>query len=432
LQAVHAEHQAVPLFNTIATGADGRVWYADTAATPNLSDEAEQLFINKLFTDPITQIGYDNGFVLLDGSDSRFAWEVVPGARDDGLVPFDKMPMVERTDYVFNANDSFWVPSDEFTLDGTFSILHGAQKTPLSMRTRQNAAVLASDNRTGLAGDDGNFSGIELRDAVFDNTGHAAELLLDATVAACSATPEFEVDDVLEEDGTVALPAEIVDLTLACTILARWDGRYDLDRAGPLLWREVLNRFSNDDRTSTGTLYSDEFDPLRPTLTPAVPADDSTPLLAALARAVQTLDKAGFPLDSALGAAQFTERSGTRIPIHGGTGIDGVTNVVQWNNTESSTETAPIRGDAVSPRSALRGEGFPVNSGTSFVMTVDYTGEQVQAWAILTYGQTGDRESPLFEQQTTRFSEKNWREVAFTEEQIAADPNLTERTLEVR
>jgi hypothetical protein len=51
---------------------------------------------------------------------------------------------------------------------------------------------------------------------------------------------------------------------------------------------------------------------------------------------------------------------------------------------------------------------------------------------ILTYGQTNDRKSPLFEQQTIRFSEKNWRTVAFTDEQIAADPNFTERTLEVR
>lgn len=431
LQAVHAEHQGIPLFNTVATGADGRVWYADTSATPNLSDEAQQLFVDKLSTDPVTQIGYENGVVLLDGSDSRFTWEVVPGARDEGLVPFDEMPMVERTDYVFNADDSFWVPSDEFTLDGMFSVLHGEQDAPLSMRTRQNAAVLASDNRTGLAGDDANFSGIELRNAVFDNMSQTATLLLDAAVDACSATPAFKIDAVLD-DETVALPAELVDLTSACSILARWDGRYDLDRAGPLLWREVLNRFSSDERTTAGPLFSDEFDPLQPTRSPAVPTDDSTALLAALARAVQTLTKAGFPLDSTLGAAQFTERSGTRIPIHGGTDADGVTNVVQWSGSGSSSETAPSRSEAVSPNSALRGEGFPVNFGTSFLMTVDYTGDQVQAWTILTYGQTDDRKSPLFEQQTIRFSEKNWRTVAFTDEQIAADPNFTERTLEVR
>ncbi len=73
-----------------------------------------------------------------------------------------------------------------------------------------------------------------------------------------------------------------------------------------------------------------------------------------------------------------------------------------------------------------------MNYGSSFIMAVDYTGDAVQAWAILSYGQTGDRTSPLFEQQSVRFSEKNWREVAFTEDQIAADPNLTEQTLVVR
>ncbi len=432
LQAVHAEHQGVPLFNTIATGADGRVWYADTAATPNLSAEAEQLFAEKLSTDLLTQIGYENGVILLDGSDSRFDWEVVPGARDDGLVPFTAMPMVERTDYVFNANDSFWAPSAEFTLDGAYSILHGEQNTPLSMRTRQNAAVLSADNRAGLAGEDGLFNGIELRDATFDNSAQTAELLRAATFAACSANPVIEVDEVLAADESVGLPAEAVDLTAACQVLGTWDGRYDLDRAGPLLWRATMNQFTNDERTTTGPLFADLFDPLQPTLTPAVPNADTAPLLIAFARAVQTLNEAGFPLDSTLGAAQFTERSGTRVPIHGGTGIEGVTNVVQWSTNNSSSEPVPTRGDPVAPGAALRGEGFPVNFGSSFIMAVDYTGDAVQAWAMLTYGQTGDRSSPWFEQQTVRFSEKNWREVAFTDAQIAADPNLTEQTLVAR
>ena len=43
-------------------------------------------------------------------------WEVVDGARDPGLVPFSEMPLVQRTDYVFNASDSFWVPNAEFPL----------------------------------------------------------------------------------------------------------------------------------------------------------------------------------------------------------------------------------------------------------------------------------------------------------------------------
>ena len=436
LQAVYEEHQGVPLFNTVATGADGRVWYADTAATPNLSTEGEQLYLAKLFNDPITQIAYDNGVVLLDGSDGRFAWETIPGARDDGLVPFSEMPMVERSDYVFNANDSFWVSSDEFTTTGDFSILHGEQNTPLSMRTRQNAAVLSSDNRLRLAGDDGNFSGLELRDAVFDNQAHTALLLRSNAVDRCVADPLIEVVEVLADDETVALPAGIVDISAACDVLSDWDGRYNLASSGPLLWREVMNRFTNADRTATGVLFSDDFDPTRPTLTPGVPAIPAAvgtgdPVLQAIARAVQTLTKAGFAVGASLGAAQFTERSGIRIPLHGGTDTDGVTNVVKWSNNNSSSEPSLARGDVVAPGSALRGEGAPVNFGSSFMLAVDYSGDSLQAWAITSYGQTGDRTSPLFEQQTNRFSEKNWRDVAFTAEQIAADPNLTERTIVV-
>ena len=178
---------------------------------------------------------------------------MVDGARDPGLEPFDEMPMVERTDYVFNANDSFWVPSAEFELTGDYSILHGSQQTPVSMRSRQNASVLGAANTLGLAGADGQFSGLEARDAAFDNTAQTALLLRETAVAACRATPVVALPDVLAADGvTVSKPAHDVDLTAACDVLAAWDGRYDLDRAGPMVWRETMSRFSSAERTNTG------------------------------------------------------------------------------------------------------------------------------------------------------------------------------------
>ncbi len=429
LQTLTAEYQGVPLFNTVAVGDNGGTWYADTSATPNLSAEAEQAYIGKLFTDPLTRFAYDVGFVLLDGSDSRFRWEVVEGARDPGLVPFDEMPMVERSDYVFNANDSFWVPSAEFTLTGAYSILQGEQGTPLSMRTRQNTAVLESDNADGFAGADGLFDAEEVRSAAFENTGRTAVLLRAAAVQACRATPVVEVPELLATDGTVSLPAESVDLTTACNVLAGWDGVYDLDRSGPMIWRETMGRFDDAAFDTAGPLFADAFDPARPTETPSVPTSDPAPLLQAIARAVQTIRTAGFELDTTLGASQFTERSETRIPIHGGTGVDGVTNIVTWSDRSSSSEPAPQRGEAVAVGSSLRGEGYRINDGTSFVMTVDYTADDVQAWALLVYGQTGDRTSPLFDSQTVEFSEKQWRQVAFTDAQIEADPDLVTYTV---
>ncbi|MFT6290696.1 MAG: acyl-homoserine-lactone acylase [Ilumatobacter sp.] len=96
-----------------------------------------------------------------------------------------------------------------------------------------------------------------------------------------------------------------------------------------------------------------------------------------------------------------------------------------WSGSGSSSEDAPTRGDAVSPGAALRGDGYPVNYGSSFVMVVDYSNGTTEASAILTYGQTGLREAGIFSSQTARFSEKDWRTIAFTEEQISDDPSLT-------
>ncbi len=152
-------------------------------------------------------------------------------------------------------------------------------------------------------------------------------------------------------------------------------------------------------------------------------------MLQAMARAVQIITEAGFALDSTLGAAQFTERSETRIPIHGGNGREGVTNVVTWTDSSTSTEPTPERGEPVAAGSSLRGEGYRINAGTSFVMTVDYTGATPAAWALLVYGQTGDRTSPLFDVQTEEFSNKVWRQVAFTDAQIEADPELDTYTV---
>jgi acyl-homoserine-lactone acylase len=429
LIALNAEYQGVPLFNTVAADSEGNVWYADTSATPNLSAEAEQVFVERLFADPVTQLAYDAGFVLLDGSDSRFRWEVVPGARDPGLVPFDEMPMIERTDHVFNANDSFWVPNADTTLTGAYSILHGEQNAPLSMRTRQNTAVLGEANRAGLAGTDGLFGADEVRTAAFDNTARTAVLLRQSAVDYCRTFPTLDVTELLAADGTVSLPAATVDLRAACSVLAEWDGVYDLDRAGPIIWREMMTQFDGAAFTGPGPLFADAFDPANPTTTPSLPAADGGPLLRSMARAVQVLGEAGFAVDTTLGAAQFTERSETRIPIHGGRGSEGITNVVEWSGSSSSSEPVPQRGEAVAVGSSLRGEGYRINWGTSFVMVVDFTGDEVAASALLVYGQTGDRGSELFAVQTQRFSEKQWREVAFTDAEIEADPNLVTTTV---
>ena len=89
----------------------------------------------------------------------------------------------------------------------------------------------------------------------------------------------------------------------------------------------------------------------------------------------------------------------------------------------------PDPGERMVTGSELRRGGYPVDNGSSWLMTVDFTGDGPRAWVMLTYGETGDRESDLFDVQTQRFSDKDWRQAAFTEDAIAADPDLTETTV---
>src|SRR5699024_1590412 len=124
----------------------------------------------------------------------------------------------------------------------------------------------------------------------------------------------IEVDEVEAGDAIDGLPAGTVDLTDACAVLADWDGIYDLDRAGPPLWREFLAALPD----GVGPLWGDPFDPTDPIRTPrgAAPLErGNDPVPEALARAVQILDLADHGPDVTLGELQLADRNGTMVPI---------------------------------------------------------------------------------------------------------------------
>lgn len=430
---VHREHQGIPLFNTIATDSTGRAWYADTSATPNLSEEALAAFEEKVETDLLVGAAVESGLVLLDGSDPLYEWEDEAGARDPGLVPFDRMPMVERDDYVFNANDSYWLPHATALLDGAYSPLHGWPATPRTPRTRENAVVLDDTSAEGPSGDDGKFDLDELAAAAVQNRGYTSRALLDEVVERCTVTPSVDIEALVdEEDGTTVLPAATVDVAAACEVLAGWDGVYDIDRAGPVLFREMLTQFPDASFTDEGELWAEPFDPARPVETPSgltpAPAGAPDPVLVHLARAVQVLDLAGLAVDVPLGDVQVAPRAGERIPIHGGGFVDGTTNVVGRGSRSSAAilddEIPDLPGGTVVPGSGSQlgdidgSPSYGIANGTSFLLALAFTDDGPQAKAFLTYGNTEDRTSDLYTEATQRFSDKEWRDIPLTEAEI--------------
>src|SRR5690606_15994477 len=121
-------------------------------------------------------------------------------------------------------------------LEGDYSPLHGRQRTPRSPRTRENATVLDQG---------GQFTLDQLADAAVANRGFMARELLEGVVARCEGAGTVAADPIEPAEGDTAdLPTE-ADVTEACEVLAGWDGVYDLDRAGPPIWREFLSGFDD-------------------------------------------------------------------------------------------------------------------------------------------------------------------------------------------
>ncbi|HEX5616150.1 MAG TPA: penicillin acylase family protein, partial [Acidimicrobiia bacterium] len=371
-------------------------------------DAAIERWLDSLDTDPIAEIAYDNGAVLLDGSDSTFEWVDAEGARSPGLVPFAEQPQLLRDDYIFNANDSYWLANPDELLTG-YSPMHGREATPRSPRTRMNVVQLEGD-----AGPDDRFTLEELQASALSNRAFTAIELQDSVVSDVCANQ--------------------ADLADACAVLEAWDGTFDVDSRGAALWRLFVGAYDFDQVLDAGALFAEPFDATDPVGTPTGSALADPANLeqarAALRQAVADLAAAGFTPDVAYGDVQYAERGGERIPIHGGPGDHlGITNAIGFSRFGTSLEPGYELPASVRDGISLTEQGWPVNNGTSFIMTLEFTDDGPRAQAFLTYGESGDTTSEHFSDQTERFSGKQWRDVLFTDEQIEADPELREYTV---
>ena len=118
--------------------------------------------------------------------------------------------------------------------------------------------------------------------------------------------------------------------------------------------------------------------------------------------------------------------------MHGGLGDEeGIANFVRSGpNTTTLEPDAPAAALVQGSRHLTR-DGYPVTNGSSFVMVVGFTDAGPRARAILTYGESGDPQSPHFSDQTELFSRKGWRDVLFSEKAIAADKGLQTKVVSV-
>lgn len=417
-RTVYATAKGLPWVNTLAADRSGRVWYTDASATPKVSDAAQQRFVERNQTDLIAALLVANRVAMLDGSDPDDEWVDVAGARSPGLEPPDALPQLERTDYVLNANDSHWIANPAAPLVG-YSPLGGPERSPQSLRTRQNHVAA----QALVAG--GDVTTADLIDAVLGNRSLSAELLVDDVVARCRAA------------GSVEHGGSSVDLTAAADVLAAWDGCANVDSVGTALWRETMRTFERTEWLNAGSLFAEPFDADEPVATPRglapAPADGPDPVIGAVATAVGLLTAAGVAIDAPLGEAQWVQRGDERVAVHGGTECEGLMNIMSPTGALSaglpvdSLEPRPMPPPVVGGRGGLGAGGYQVDYGTSFLMAVELTDDGPKGVGVLAYGQSGDPSSPHHADGSVAFGAKALRPLLFVDADIDADPELVTR-----
>lgn len=418
LRQVFSEVKGMPWVNTMAADSRGDAWYTDASATPRLSEGAQSRFVTRATEDFVGSLLYQNRIAMLDGSDPDDDWLDHPDARGPGLEPPQAMPEILTRSVVLNANDSHWLNAPDVPLTG-YSVMSGMERTPRSLRTRQNLILAESLVQRGRVTID------DLLAAVFDNASLSAELLLDEVVARCSGK------------GTITVEGHEADLDLAAEVLAAWDRCFNLDSRGAALWREFMSGFPETAWKDSGALFAEAFDPDDARATPRglapEPVEGEDPVLHAMGHALRVLAAAGVAPDAPLGSVQWADRGAVRVAVHGGGEGEGMMNVLAPTGALPAASLEPLPDPPVAvpgrERTGLTEGGYRVTYGTSFLMAVELTAEGPRGLGLLAYGQSSDPASPRYLDGTEAFAAKSPRPLRYSEHDIAADPELRRFTL---
>lgn len=407
---IQREELATPWVNTVAADRDGKVYYADMSVVPNVPDELAARCavpgLSELVDAAIPRLP------LLDGSRAECAWRVDPEAPQSGAMGASQLPLQQREDWAVNCNDSHWLTNSRAPLTG-FARIIGDEAYPQSLRTRLcHQQVL--DRREGRDGLSGNLVTHEsLEQIALGSRIYSAELEKKALLEhVCQASSITFVRDPLTQTQNEQ-PVEVA-IQPACSALAAWDDRNNVDSRGSLLWDELWFRIEAL-RSASVNVYNIAFDARSPIDTPRE-LDLSLPEIAqAFAAAVHAVQQSGFAVDAPRGDFSFREVEGEcveRIPLPGGYQRVGAFTVAQ--------AFASSRGGIPNLRPDVA--YGPVRWGNSYLQVVSYPKHgSVRASTFVTYGQSSDPASPHYQDYTRRYADKQWVHASFTDAEVSAD-----------
>jgi acyl-homoserine-lactone acylase len=394
--AVLRKYQGIPWVNTIVSDKPGLALYADIGTIPGVTDALAHACDTAFGAETFAA----SGLPILDGSRTACDWATGPGAAAPGLLGPRQEPSLLRRDYVTNSNDSYWLANPHHPLTG-FARIIGAEGTARTLRTRigliQVQARISGTDRLGRKG----FNLASLEHLDLSDLDYAAVLTRPGLVRMCRTLQAAGGFAPTSGGGKVRIRD-------ACTILARWDLRWDVSQRGEVLFGAFWSNAEN----SGASPFSHPFQLSHPVRTP-YGLDTSSPAVRdALGDAIRQLNQAHIPLNATLGSVQHVTEHGTHIPIPGGPGDpDGIYNAIYTHEFPGDSLTAP-------------------DDGSSFIQVVTWNNTACPVGAtILTYSESSNPASPHHVDQTRLFSRKRLLPDRFCQSQIMADPRLQVTTV---
>ncbi|MCZ6830987.1 MAG: penicillin acylase family protein, partial [Gammaproteobacteria bacterium] len=393
-----------PVFHDLAADRHGDAFYGEISTIPFVTTQQLVDCIDGLIG-PLLAEQTSNVIIALNGSRSECEWgddpEAPPGSNVYGA---SSLPQLRTTHYVANSNNSYWLSDANNPLTG-FPVIMGPvghENQQQFLRTRINHIMIAQR----LAGNDGfdespKFTLDTLKQLMYDNRVHAAELVLDDVLSICAG-----IEVIIGQPDSV--PSRALE---ACAVLAQWDRRVNLDSRGA----QVFTEFWEKVRAATGVGFQDvvenddfwrvDFDPQDPILTPrGIDTDlesNHNLMINALSDAVLELDAADVGLDTPWGEVQVLERNQERVPLHGGDGKMGVFGAIEVGLQE---------GGYINP-----------GSGNSYIQAVTWDESDCPlADVILTTSNSSDPASDHYADQSRLYSNKEWLRFPFCDSDIEA------------
>ncbi|MGC4060236.1 MAG: penicillin acylase family protein [Aquabacterium sp.] len=409
---IQREESAIPWVNTLAIGrGDGRAWYSEMGAAPNVPDALRQRCATPLaqiiaYLDPVVPV--------LDGSRAACDWQVDASAAQHGAFPAKAMPSLSREDYVANMNDSHWLSNPAQPLEGYPQVL-GDERHALSLRGRLGHEMAQSlVARQGPRSAEGLSR--QLMAAALLPRSYPAESfkagLLDGVCAqkwivlSDSGSSADKAADKAADKTAAVKPVQAVDVGQACAIMKKWSNVANAQDKGALLWDAFWRRLAD---LPENVLYATPFSADHPLDTPREPRASDSRVAQALARTVKDFSDRGWALDASVATQRFVRNAGRTLPLYGGCHEAGYF-VVACNENEKSES-----------RDAMDGHAH----ANSYMQVVWFGADGVHASTLLAHGQKeGAVDNGPADAAVRRYARKDWLRFPFHERDIEHDAGL--------